>query len=72
MSGDADFLHALKIAQYLKKLITVFALENRIPYRFSYIYQTCIFRFGKKLKIDFNKHQKVKLISLSEKIVGSI
>jgi prepilin-type processing-associated H-X9-DG protein len=26
----------------------------------------------KKLKIDFNKHQKVKLISLSEKIVGSI
>jgi len=72
MSGDADFLHALKVAKYLKKSITILALENRIPFRFSYIYKTYVFKLKEKLKIKVNKHQKLKIVQVSDKIVGSI
>jgi uncharacterized LabA/DUF88 family protein len=64
LSGDADFMHALKIAQKLSKKITILSLENRIPYRFSYIYQTYVFLFF-KLKQKISPKQKIKIIKLS-------
>lgn len=68
MSGDADFLHALKVAESLRKWITIVALENRIPFRYSYLYKTYVFKFKEKLKIKIKKSQKIKIIKLENKI----
>lgn len=72
MSGDADFLHALKIAEGLGKWITILALENRIPYRFSYLYKTYIFKTNKKFKVEIKKPQKIEVVDLGNGVVGSI
>lgn len=68
MLGDADFLHALKVAESLRKWITIVALENRIPFRYSYLYKTYVFKFKEKLKIKIKKSQKIKIIKLENKI----
>src|SRR3989344_3078688 len=56
LSGDADFMHALKIAQSKKKGITVLALHNRIPFRFIHHFKTIILGKEKNLK----KHSLLK------------
>jgi len=60
--GDADFMHALKIAESLKKKIFVLAIENRIPNRFTYIYKTIVFSFCRKIRIL--PKQKIKIVVL--------
>ena len=65
LSGDADFMHALKIAQNLSKNIAIISLENRIPYRFSFVYQTYVFVFS-KLKQKILPKQKIKIIKNPE------
>lgn len=71
-SGDADFMHALKIAESLKKQIEVIALENRIPNRFSYIYKTNILIFSKPI-LKTLPSQKIKIISVrSEELTKSV
>ncbi len=62
------FLHALKVAESLRKWITIVALENRIPFRYSYLYKTYVFKFKEKLKIKIKKSQKIKIIKLENKI----
>lgn len=54
-SGDADFMHALHIANELHKNIAILALENRIPVRFSYYYQTFVIRFD-------SSHERLKIL----------
>lgn len=67
-SGDADFMHALKIAERLSKRIHILALENRIPYRFSFIYKTHAFLFfSTKLKEKVLPVQKIKVVRLNPK-----
>ena len=66
-SGDADFMHALVVAKRLRKKITIFALENRIPHRFSYLFTTYVFHFNKLPQLKLNKHQKIKFIKINPK-----
>jgi len=47
ISGDADFMHALLVAKRLKKTISIISVENRIPFRFSYLLPTYVFQFIK-------------------------
>jgi uncharacterized LabA/DUF88 family protein len=61
-SGDADFMHALKIAQSLKKEINILALEDRIPHRFSYSYLVHLICFQKTLKIKNKNKRKIRKI----------
>ncbi len=69
ISGDADFMHALKIAELNKVKISVLALQNRIPRRFIYHYQTIVFFFNKSLfqTISITQQQKIKKILLTNK-----
>lgn len=70
-SGDADFMHALKIAEGLRKKIFVLATENRIPNRFTYIYKTIVFSFYRKIRIL--PEQKIKVTILgTTKLLGDI
>lgn len=72
LSGDADFMHALKIAESLKKQIEIIALENRIPNRFSYIYRTNVLTFSKHT-LKTLPSQKIKIISVrSEELTKSV
>lgn len=48
-SGDADFMHALKIDENFTKSISIIALENRVPHRFSYFYPTFVCNFDGKI-----------------------
>lgn len=64
-SGDADFMHALKIAHLLNKKILILALEDRIPNRFTYIFKTVIICFRRKIKIF--PSQKIKILKLRAK-----
>ncbi len=66
-SGDADFMHALLIARSLKKEINIMALENRVPYRFTFNFLTYIIKTAKK-QIKINKHQKIKEIFIDKSI----
>jgi len=62
-SGDADFMHALKIAENFTQSISVIALENRVPHRFAFFYPTYICNFdGKMPKIS--SRQKIIRIDL--------
>lgn len=72
-SGDADFMHALKIAERLSKKIYIISLiENRIPHRFSFTYQTYIFIFS-KLRTALSLKQKIKTLKLdSEELICPI
>ena len=72
MSGDADFLHALRVAAYLKKKIGILSLQNRIPFRFSYIYKTYVFKFNEKMDIKINKHQRIEIIKLPNRTLGDV
>jgi len=65
-SGDADFMHALKIAQDRKKKISILALENRVPNRFAFFYTTHVFVFDNKPKGFFSEKQKIKRIILDK------
>lgn len=70
-SGDADFMHALKIAEQLKKGIFVLATENRIPNRFTYIYRTIIFSFYRGIRIL--PKQRIKVVMFSrEKLLKKV
>lgn len=64
LSGDADFMHALKIAELLGKKIFILALETRIPNRFSYIYKTIVMSFKRKIKIL--PRQKIEIAKLND------
>jgi uncharacterized LabA/DUF88 family protein len=76
ISGDADFMHALKIAKSNRIKIVILALQNRIPQRFVYFYLTLIFFFSKKLyeTVTITQQQKVKKILLTnqEQLITSI
>lgn len=71
-SGDADFNHALAIARGLKKRVYVLALENRIPNRFTYLYQTFILKIDSKRKIKKDHKQKIKIIELGNNLIKRI
>ncbi len=66
-SGDADFMHALKIAQDLDKEINIIALENRIPYRFSYHYPVYLICFNKSQKLKKNRKRDIKKLAVRNK-----
>ncbi len=70
-SGDADFMHALKIAEGLRKKIFVLATENRIPNRFTYIYKTIVFSFYRKIRILPEQKIKVTMLGIT-KLLGDI
>jgi len=59
-------MHALKVAERLSKKIYIIALENRIPHRFSFIYQTHIFSFS-GLKAKTLPIQKIKFVRLNQR-----
>ncbi len=60
-SGDADFMHAIRVAVRLKKKIAVVALEDRIPYSLSYLYPTYVVCASRKTnRVRFDKNQKIK------------
>ncbi|MBU1323461.1 NYN domain-containing protein [Patescibacteria group bacterium] len=71
VSGDADFMHALLVAKRLHKKISIISLENRIPFRFSYLFLTYVFCFN-QFKIKFDKKQKIKLIKLPQNLIKKI
>ncbi len=66
-SGDADFMHAIKVAQGLKKEINILALENRIPHRFSYSYPIYLVCFQKAQRIRKKNKRKIKEIIVKNK-----
>ena len=67
MSGDADFMYAIKIAQQLGKHIAVVALQNRVPQRFAYHYETYILLFNaKKIPLKHSKGQKIRPVYLEK------
>ncbi|OIN89655.1 hypothetical protein COW80_04105 [Candidatus Beckwithbacteria bacterium CG22_combo_CG10-13_8_21_14_all_01_47_9] len=71
ISGDADFMHALLVAKRLHKDISIISLQNRIPYRFSYLFPTYVFCFN-RINFFFDKKQKIKIIKLSRNFVKKI
>ena len=73
-SGDADFMHAIKIAENLNKKAHILALENRIPVRFSYHFPTYIFvvKSKSRTKKQINISQKVKIINIDEAKIVSV
>jgi len=70
-SGDADFMHALVIAKQLRKKVVILALQNRIPIRFTYNYQTYAMIIDKiKEKPKCFPKQKITFITIpKEKII---
>lgn len=70
ISGDADFMHALVIAQKYNKIINILCLDNRIPQRFTYKYSTyCLHekQFTKKnRKLIYIKTSFKKLINTTK------
>lgn len=65
-SGDADYSHALEIANRLKRKITIVSLSTRIPNRLSYLYKTTILKTTGKIP-KLNPHQHIKLVALDIK-----
>jgi len=61
-SGDADFMHSLKVAEKLKKRIFILAIENRIPNRFSYFYLTYVMVFAMKFGGKILPKQRIKIL----------
>lgn len=67
ISGDADFMHALRVAEFRKKKIKIVTLQNRIPYRFSYNYRTYVFCVDSdSIKLNLHERQKITLFNLKE------
>lgn len=72
-SGDADFMHALKVAKDRKKKISILALENRIPNRFAFHHPTFVFIFNKDFRKFIHKKQKItKVFMNSAGFVGEV
>lgn len=71
ISGDADFMHSLLVAKELHKKISIISLENRIPFRFSYLFETYVFCFNPH-KLKFNKQQKIKQFKLTRELIKKI
>ena len=65
-SGDADFIHAIRVAKEQSKRIFILALENRVPHRFSFIYQTYVFLFS-NLNLKKLQRQKIKAVKIAVK-----
>lgn len=66
-SGDADFMHALRITESLTKGIFILALENRVPNRFSYFYSTYVIVFSKRFKGRIFPKQRIKTLFVDKK-----
>lgn len=67
LSGDADFIPALKIARSLKKNVFVVCLHNKIMWKAVYNFRTSIISFSSGKKFRFhNVRQQVKIIRLSQ------
>jgi len=66
-SGDADFMHALKIAEELGKKVFILALENRVPNRFSYFYLIYVTVFDRIFKGKIFPKQKIKTLFVNKK-----
>ncbi len=64
LSGDADFMAAIQVAQKLAKRIVILAIQNRVPNRFSYNFPTVVFFLTEKLNDKFFPRQKIKLVRL--------
>lgn len=66
-SGDADFMHALHIANELRDSVAILALENRIPMRFAYYYQTYVILFDSSyVRLKTLPKQKITIIDASK------
>jgi uncharacterized LabA/DUF88 family protein len=73
VSGDADFMHALIIAENLGKNISILALANRVPRRFSFIYLTHVVVFGKEFREKVFPRQKIKRLFMDkERLVKTV
>ncbi|MGB9681176.1 MAG: NYN domain-containing protein [Minisyncoccia bacterium] len=73
LSGDADFMHALKIAEILKRKIFILAIENRIPNRLSFHYRTYVVVFRGKFKGKIFPKQKIKFLFADRKeLIGEV
>lgn len=67
LSGDADFIPALKTVQSLKKNVFVSCLQNKIMWKAVYNFKTSIISFSSREKFRFhNVRQQVKIIRLSQ------
>lgn len=70
ISGDADFMHALVIAQKYNKKINIICLDNRIPQRFIYKFPTYCFTdkatFLPKNKLTYINTDFLKIISTTK------
>lgn len=68
LTGDADFMRSLEIAEQLDKKIQILALENRIPMRFSFHFPTYAFVIrDRRQEGRFEEKQKIKIIYLDRK-----
>lgn len=73
LSGDADFMHALKIAEVLGRKTFILAIENRIPNRVSFHYRTYVVIFREKFKGKIFSKQKIKFLFIDKKeLMGEV
>ena len=66
VSGDADFMHALEITRTLGKKVEIVAFENRIPHRFSFLYNTYVITLSENKKFKFHRKQKVTMLKVEK------
>jgi uncharacterized LabA/DUF88 family protein len=64
-SADADYMHALLVAKRLKKKIAVMSIENRLPYRYSFLFRTIVAKFNKE-KMNVNKPQRIEFLEIEK------
>lgn len=69
LSGDADFMHALLVAERLNKKVKIISLENRVPFRFSFRYPTFVCQFSNVFKYKRIRGQKINCLKILEKLV---
>ena len=67
-SADADYMHALLVAKRLRKKITVMSIENRLPYRYSFLFKTIVAKFNKE-EIKINKPQRIQFLEIAKDLV---
>lgn len=67
LSGDADFLQALIAIQHLPISINIICIENTVLFKGSFQFNTKVIDFmPDKLKISFDKRQKIKVIEIQK------
>ena len=71
-SGDADFMHVLKIANSLKRRVFIVSLQNRIPNRFAYFYKTYILYKNNKPNVSNHRKQNLVFYKIPEKAIIKI